>query len=193
MPVNIKISPSKSQVKVNEIFTVDVEINPASEGIVAGWQFDLSFDPVALEVQTVTEGGLLQSPTGTYFSPGLVNNTAGTVKPIYCVSTGAGSGASTSDLAVRFICQAKTGGKTSNFALTGIVIGNQQGITLPFVLQVSQVAVLSGYDLDGNGSVNLSDLLLVVSSFGTSDATCDFNVDGLVNVLDIIMVAQNFT
>jgi Ca2+-binding EF-hand superfamily protein len=59
-------------------------------------------------------------------------------------------------------------------------------------LSVSQVAVLSGYDLDSNGVVNVADLVLAAAQFG-GPGTADFNADGVVNILDLILVVKNFT
>lgn len=48
-------------------------------------------------------------------------------------------------------------------------------------------------DLDGNGVVNILDLVLVASKFGESDAPeADLNADGVVNILDLEIVANNF-
>jgi len=191
----IKLIPSKQQVKVGEVFSVGVEINPTpANAKIAGWQMNLNFDPSVIAVHTVTEGDFLKPGSGaTFFNPGVVDNIAGTVKPIYCASVGSGSGTTVASLAVIFTCEAKVAGKTSSFSLTNIILGNQVGTAIPFDLSVGQVTVLNSYDLDGNGSVDLSDLLLVASAFGEADDECDFNSDGIVNILDIIVIGQNFT
>lgn len=48
------------------------------------------------------------------------------------------------------------------------------------------------YDVTGDGVVNISDLVFVVSQFGQEDAEGDVNNDGTVNILDLVLVAQNF-
>jgi hypothetical protein len=64
----------------------------------------------------------------------------------------------------------------------------------PFMLQVGK---LTG-DTDGNGEVDVADLLSVVSSFGlaTGDAgfesACDFNNDQNVDVADLLTLVENF-
>ncbi len=47
------------------------------------------------------------------------------------------------------------------------------------------------YDVNADGAVNILDLTLVGSRFGSTDAEADVNGDGTVNILDLILVAQN--
>lgn len=47
------------------------------------------------------------------------------------------------------------------------------------------------YDVNDDGAVNILDLTLVGSRFGSTDAEADVNGDGIVNILDVILVAQN--
>jgi hypothetical protein len=41
-------------------------------------------------------------------------------------------------------------------------------------------------DLDGDGVVNVIDLLQLLGAWGTADPTADINGDGIVNVLDLL-------
>ena len=51
----------------------------------------------------------------------------------------------------------------------------------------------STYDVTGDGVVNILDLVLVVSHFGDVNTNVDVNGDGVVNILDLTLVAQNFS
>ena len=51
----------------------------------------------------------------------------------------------------------------------------------------------SAYDVTGDGVVNILDLVLVVSHFGDVNTDADVNGDGAVNILDLTLVAQNFS
>jgi outer membrane protein assembly factor BamB len=55
----------------------------------------------------------------------------------------------------------------------------------------------SGNDLNGDGIVNVVDLILIGQRFGDSDVpgwiNLDVNRDGKVDILDMVLVAQNFT
>lgn len=50
----------------------------------------------------------------------------------------------------------------------------------------------SPYDVNGDGTVNILDLVLVSSRFGQADADADVNGDGVVNILDLTLIAGNF-
>ena len=47
-------------------------------------------------------------------------------------------------------------------------------------------------DVNGDGVVNILDLTLVAQGFGTNEAGADVNGDGVVNVFDLVMVAAEF-
>jgi len=48
------------------------------------------------------------------------------------------------------------------------------------------------YDLDGINGVGIGDLLLLVEFFGSSYSVADFNGDGVVNVLDVVILINHF-
>ena len=47
-------------------------------------------------------------------------------------------------------------------------------------------------DVNGDGIVNILDLILVAQGIGTGDLTADVNGDGVVNVFDLVFVADQF-
>jgi hypothetical protein len=190
MASGIKVTPSKSSVKVGEIFTVAVEVTPDTGVVVGGLQMDVGFNPAAMKVDTLVQGPFLG--TLNNFNAGVINNVAGTVKPVWGAVTTPGVGITAKGVFIILTCTALKAGETSALALTNVIVGNIAGISCPFSLSVSQVAVLSGYDLDSNGVVNVADLTLAAAQFG-GPGTADFNADGVVNILDLILVVKNFT
>ena len=50
----------------------------------------------------------------------------------------------------------------------------------------------SGADLNNDGVVNILDLVLVASQFGMTDTSADLNADGTVNIQDLVVVANAF-
>ncbi|MGQ9610606.1 MAG: VIT domain-containing protein [bacterium] len=58
-----------------------------------------------------------------------------------------------------------------------------------YKIQDNPTNVIEG-DLDGNGEVNMVDLVIVARSLGTDNVNADINGDGIVNILDLIMVAN---
>ena len=47
-------------------------------------------------------------------------------------------------------------------------------------------------DINGDGVVNVLDLTLVAQAFGTDSRNADVNADGVVNVFDLVVVANQF-
>jgi hypothetical protein len=47
-------------------------------------------------------------------------------------------------------------------------------------------------DVDGNGSVDVSDILAIVGAWGSNDPAADVNGDGTVNVSDILEVVSSW-
>ena len=48
------------------------------------------------------------------------------------------------------------------------------------------------YDIDGDGNVNVSDLLAIIDQWGLADSPADVNFDGIVDVSDLLIVVGNW-
>ena len=86
--------------------------------------------------------------------------------------------------------------KASRLTLSDVLLTNGAG-------SISYVRVKTGYitkpllsvgDLDGNGVVNVQDLVIVASNFSqTGENLADVNGDGIVNIVDLTLVAGAIT
>jgi len=47
-------------------------------------------------------------------------------------------------------------------------------------------------DINGDGYVNVSDLLVVIDQWGLTDSPADVNQDGIVDVSDLLIVVGNW-
>jgi subtilisin family serine protease len=56
---------------------------------------------------------------------------------------------------------------------------------------LGEVTLLGG-DVTGDDLVNIFDLALIGSRYGTSDPTADLTRDGLVNIIDLVITASNY-
>ena len=49
----------------------------------------------------------------------------------------------------------------------------------------------SQFDLNGDGEINILDLVLVAQAIGETDSAADVNGDGVVNILDLVQIANH--
>lgn len=84
----VSVDPSIQTVSSEETFTIDVYCNPGQP--IKSFEFKLSFDASLLQVNSVTEGNIFASYT-TFFNPGTINNSAGSIVDIYGLITGTGN------------------------------------------------------------------------------------------------------
>lgn len=73
----IRIQPSSSTVTTGSFFDVFVEISPVTD--LFAYQFDITFDPAIVSAVSISEGPFLATGGSTFFIPGSIDNTAGTI------------------------------------------------------------------------------------------------------------------
>lgn len=74
---SISVSPASQNVSAGQSLTVDIDIDNIPN--VFDYQFSLTFDPHVLAAQSVTEGALFANTHDSFFSPGTIDNSAGTI------------------------------------------------------------------------------------------------------------------
>ena len=178
--------------RIGEGSTFLLEITASNLFNVAGFQFDFVFRPNMIEAVKVTEGDFLKSDGGTtFFQGGQIDNTKGTITKILAgrITEGGVSGSGT---VVKIALKAKTKGET-RATLRNMQFGsiNDELIPLnPPSIPISIGERRTGADVNGDGIVNILDLIRVAQSLGKRDANTDVNGDGIVNIFDLTIVAQ---
>ena len=160
----------------------------------AGWQFDIAFDPAILEAIDASEGNFLKTGSTTLFQSGTVDNTAGKITGLSAarLSTQGVTGTGTL-LQVRF--KAKSTGETE-LALHKFEFGTGTGDSIPAGPHEIRIVVeerLATGDVNRDGRVSILDLILVAQQLGkrvSAGSAVDVNGDGVVSILDLIRVAQ---
>ena len=197
---SVSVSPrigytfSKPVIHVGDTFTLDLR----AENIynLAGWQFDIAFERTVLEAVEVNEGDFLKTGGGaTFFQRGTIDNRLGKIRGLSAarLSEDGVSGIGTL-LSVTFT--AKTVGQTQlrleNFQLAAIT-----GVSIPAgpheVVITVEGQLVTG-DVNRDGLVSILDMVLVARQFGKTvpaNSEVDINGDGIVNILDLILVSQN--
>ena len=191
--IGIDYDFSKRPIHIGDTFTFDVRAENVTD--LAGWQFDIAFDPARLEALGLSEGDFLKTDGGaTFFQNGSIDNAAGKITGLIAgrISEGGVSG-SGSVLQVRF--KAKSEGETK-VALSNFLFASATEESIPAApLEISftvEERLLTG-DVNRDGVVNILDLLRVARQLGQrvgADSPVDVNGDGIVNIFDLTLVAQ---
>ena len=64
---------------------------------------------------------------------------------------------------------------------------NDSNVSMPTTISIVPIS-----DANGDGTVNTSDLLQVVSDWDCAECNSDLNGDGTVNVIDVLLVVSNY-
>ena len=185
---------SKPEIYVGDTFTLNLTAEEVDD--LAGWQFDITFDPTRLEAIEVGEGDFLKTNNApTLFKKGSINNRMGKITGLSCVRlSGDGVNDAGTLVSVRYL--AKAAGE-SRLTLDNFQLGSIAGSTIPtgpLEVSISIEGELAIGDVDRDGQVTILDLILVSKHLGeTSPANpaVDVNGDGIVTILDLIAVSQN--
>ncbi len=85
--------------------------------------------------------------------------------------------------------------KASPLSLSEVILSSSTGIEFPVVTEDGEIVEppTPPWDVNKDGVINILDLTLVAGNFGqTGDIEADVNGDGVVNILDLTLVAANF-
>ena len=184
---------SPTPIHLGDTFTLDIHAENISD--LAGWQFDIAFDPTALEAIKVTEGDFLKTDGGnTFFQGGSIDNAAGKIEGLSAIrlSTQGVTGTGTI-LQVRF--KAKSAGETEltvqNFEFASIT--GEHISTVPQQIYITVEEQLATGDVNRDGRVSILDLVLIAQQFGNrvpADSPVDLNGDGVVSILDLVLAIR---
>ena len=119
---------SRTPIHTGDTFTLDIRAENVTD--MAGWQFDIAFDPAALEAIDVSEGNFLKADGGaTFFQGGSIDNAAGKITGLSGARLSAQGVTGTGTLLqVRF--KAKSAGETE-VALQNFQFGAITGEAIP--------------------------------------------------------------
>ena len=182
-----------TDVRVGETFTLRVNAEKVTD--LAGWQFDLTFDPDVLEAVKVNEGDFLKKDGGTtFFQRGTIDNAAGKITGLSAALISE-SGVTGTGTVLSVVFSAKSDGN-SQMALRNFQLGSSVGEVIPAGMRDLTITVESQptWDVNADGQVSILDLILIARDFGkpaTRNSRTDVNRDGVISILDLILVARH--
>ena len=180
----VSVDPAESPSPgVGSQLTISLKITNGRN--VAAYEVGVNFDTSALRYVSSTNGSYL--PAGAFFAPPQVSGGKVTV-----TATSVSGAASTSSGTLASVTFRVVAVKKSTLRLTNVILADSNANTL--TVRTRNGSVVEGgakWDTNGDGKVNVLDLVRVAKSLGTSNARADINGDGRVNVLDLVIVAQH--
>ena len=177
MPASVEVPSIGEQL----VFTLHITNGVA----VAGYQVNLQFDNESLRYIMSENGNYL--PNGAFFAPSIVNDNTVQLLATALSDESNGDGTLTKLTFEVIITQ-----KASKLVLSDVILSDKEGNTFTPELQNGEIVGptrIAG-DVNGDGVVNIADLVLVANSIGeTGNTQADFNGDGVVNIADLVLVA----
>ncbi len=181
------------EINSGDTFTLDIYAEDATD--LAEWQFDIAFDPLLLEAIEVRKGYFLESKGGaTAFQEGTIDNHAGQIIGLSEAGRN-GNSVSGTGLLLSVTFAARAGGETQ-LALNNFQLSDSSGRAIPAGPHEITLVVKHQltWDVNGDGQVNILDLVLVAQDLGkpaSVNSRTDVNGDGTINILDLVLVAQH--
>ncbi|UCB43895.1 MAG: hypothetical protein JSV77_04410 [Dehalococcoidales bacterium] len=176
-----------TEVDAGKQFTISIAVEPGTE--IAGAQFDLSFDQSLVTANSVTEGNLLsENGAATYFNPGAIYNTTGTISGVAGAIIIPGQTVSVSGTFATITLTAGTTRGTCPLTLSGVVVGDANGQSVSVSVVSSQITIHGQGTTNqppilspiGNRSVNEGELLeFTISATDSDDDPLTFSASNL--------------
>ncbi|MYE88971.1 T9SS type A sorting domain-containing protein, partial [Candidatus Poribacteria bacterium] len=183
---------SKTPIHIDDTFTLDIGAKDVYD--LAGWQFDITFDPTILEAISVSEGNFLKASGTTLFQGGSIDNVTGRITGLSAARLSTQGVTGTGTL-VQAKFRAKSAGETE-LVLQNFEFGAITGTAIPAGPHQVQIVVegrLATGDVNRDGRVSILDLILIARELGKrvpANSPVDLNRDGVVSILDLILAAQ---
>ncbi|MCK5848639.1 MAG: PQQ-binding-like beta-propeller repeat protein [Caldisericia bacterium] len=192
----LNFDPIYPQLKIEKPTPIEITIQGAKD--LSYIEFDIHFDPIFVKLVGITPSKLLTSQTGKSFELlKTINQEEGVafvkiiMEPGYSIND--------SGSLISLSLQGINKGTTT----VSIKKASSRTTTLnEFPIIGSQAdALVTKYlagDVNGDGSVDINDLALFATVFGTTkedtnfDPRCDFNDDGKIDGIDLIILSYNF-
>jgi hypothetical protein len=186
----VYVSPIDQLVMKGTKFNVSIYCIP-SEAIKA-YEFEIQFDETKIRFDNYTQGDIFDG-YATFFSPSFkIDNENGTVNDIYCLIVGLGNVTKPSYLLNLSGTALNVTNGIPMVTLIGTGVTNETQY-LPVVVKNGRIEVrgVNRYDVNGDESVDVSDMSLLWIDRDSYNLLYDVNFDGDVDVSDLSIIWHN--
>jgi hypothetical protein len=168
----VSVSAPTQVVSCGTQFTVYITVQP--NNAIAGVQFNLSFNPALVTVNSVSEGNLLkQGGANTYFTPGTINNNVGTITGVAGAITTPSQTVSTSGTFAIITFTAGTTKGTSSCTLSNVIVGDINGQSVSVNVVNGQVTTDHSPVLTAIGNKTINEMALLSFTILATDSDGD--------------------
>ena len=174
-------------VSVGQTVTLDLNVEDVTD--LARLKLEVNHYTTDFSIVSVTEGDFLKQDSGvTFFIPGVISSDKAEEVEILRLS---GGGASGSGVLASITLKGHTTGYGGSIYFDAELLTTSSE-TLPHSEQSSYyLEVVASWDINGDGEVTVTDLLIVANKIGEYDDTADLNGDERVTVEDFVIVASH--
>jgi len=152
----VGVSTPAGVLEPGEQFIISITVEP--NNAIAGMQFDISYDPAIVTVDSITEGNLFnQSGESTYFEQGAIDNVAGTVTGVFGAIIGPGETVTDAGIFAVITMTAGNTGGSSTLTLSNVIIGDVQGNSVAVNLTAGTATVNQPPVLNSIGNKTLDE------------------------------------
>ncbi|MEO2003711.1 MAG: S8 family serine peptidase [Candidatus Poribacteria bacterium] len=183
-------------VRVGAEFTSDVVVRSAV-GLV-GFETDIVYNPDMLRFVGVEAGDFLTPGGDQFFSEGEDHPEDGVVRDVFGARYTTDSPETSVDgtgVLFRVTFVALDGGEAF-LGLEDVILSDENGAEIPYQKALTELVIFDiAYDVNLDNVVDILDLALVARDFGRLSGVAgrtDLNRDGRVNILDLAVVAAHF-
>ena len=127
----LSFSSTPDLISLGSMVTLRAQVSGAAD--LFAFQFDLSYDPAILQLDSVSEGSFLPSVGTTFFLPGSIDSSSGTASFVSDTLLGTGPGASGSGDLVELTFTVLSSG-VSPLTLSNVILLDSVGADLPAVV-----------------------------------------------------------
>jgi hypothetical protein len=190
----LEVVPGYEFIPMDTTFSINVYCKTAQP--IKAYEFKMSFDPTKLQAVSVSEGDFFLG-YATFFMPGTINNTAGTIVNIYDLIMGLGN-ISTPGVFVTVTFRTLNSTGVSDITIYDEGICNET-MYVPYQKKNGKIQIYSGcqpWDVSEDGVIDLLDISAVIAYYGS---TCrqgserwDVKANGICDLGDLGTVISHY-